>query len=69
MKQEWTVRRQTVAQVDGQRRWDLAYQCLLRWAQTMGQEMLPIQAQQEAHHESRDLCPSVDATASPDSDH
>ena len=69
MKQEWTVRRQTVAQVYGQRRWDLAYQCLLRWAQTMGQEMLPIQAHQEAHHESRDLCPSVDATASPDSDH
>jgi hypothetical protein len=69
MKQEWIVRRQMVAQVDGQRRWDLAYQCLLRWAQTMRQEMLPIQAHQEAHHESRDLCPGIDPTAGPDSDH
>jgi hypothetical protein len=69
MEQEWIVRRQTVAQVDGQRRWDLAYQCLLRWTQTMRQEMLPIQTHQEAHYESRDLCPGVDPTASPNSDH
>jgi hypothetical protein len=47
----------------------LAYQCLLRWAQTMRQEMLPIQAHQEAHHESRDLCPGIDPTPGPESDH
>ena len=69
MKQEWTVRRQTIAQVDGQRRWDFAYQCLLRCTQTKMQGMLPIQTHQEAYYESRDLCPGIDPTASPNSDH
>jgi hypothetical protein len=69
MKQEWTVRRQIAEQANGQRRWDLAYQCLLRWAQTMRQEPLSTQNQQEAHHESSDLRAGIDPAAGPDSDH
>ena len=32
MKREWNVQRSCVGQPDGQYRWDLAYQCLLKWA-------------------------------------
>jgi hypothetical protein len=69
MKQEWTVHRRTAEQVDGQRRWDLAYQCLLKWAQAAGQETLPTPTQQEAHDESRDLCTGIDPAAGSNSDH
>ena len=27
----WEIHREMVPQTDGQRRWDLAYQCLLKW--------------------------------------
>lgn len=69
MKQKWTVHRRTAEQVGGQRRWDLAYQRLLRWAQAAGQETLSTQTQQEAYHESRDLCTGIDPTAGANSDH
>jgi hypothetical protein len=69
MKQEWTVHRRTVAQIDGQRRWDMAYQCLLKWAQAAGQETLPTQVPQEAHDESCDLRPCIDPTAGSNADH
>jgi hypothetical protein len=32
MNRTWQVHRDTVARPDGQRRWDRAYQLLLRWA-------------------------------------
>ncbi len=32
MKREWQVKRSTVERCDGQRRWDYAYQFLVRWA-------------------------------------
>jgi hypothetical protein len=63
MKQEWIIHRRTVEQTDGQRRWDLAYQCLLRWAQAARQGTSSVETQQEAHHESSDLCSSIDPTA------
>jgi hypothetical protein len=69
MKQEWTIHRQTVEQADGQRRWDLAYQCLLRWAQATRQKNLSMQTQQEANDESSNLCAGIDAATSTDSDH
>jgi len=31
MKSHWRVRRSVVGRSDGQRRWDYAYQSLLRW--------------------------------------
>jgi hypothetical protein len=68
MKPEWTVHRRTTEQMDGQRRWDMAYQCLLKWAQAAEQETLPTQIQQEAHDESSNLCPRIDPTAGSNSD-
>lgn len=32
MKRKWAVQRTTVERLDGQRRWDIAYQRLLQWA-------------------------------------
>jgi hypothetical protein len=69
MKQKWIVNRQIAQQMDGQRRWDLAYQCLLRWAQAASHEEASTQAQQEVYHESSNLCSGVDAKTSPSSDH
>jgi hypothetical protein len=63
MKQEWMVHRQIIPQADGQRRWDLTYQSLLRWIQMTNQSGLPTQANQEEDHASSDLYPSIDATS------
>jgi hypothetical protein len=67
MKQEWVIHRQTVQQIDGQRRWDLAYQCLLKWAEAMQQEQGTLL--QEANHESGNVCPSFDQPPDVEPDH
>lgn len=69
MKQEWNVHREVVQYSDGQRRWDLAYQCLLRWATATRQETSSIQAQQEARDESSHVCSSVDPKTGANPDH
>lgn len=69
MKQEWRIHREVVPQADGQRRWDLAYQCLLKWATTTRQEILPVQTQQEAGDESGNLCARVDPKTGTNPDH
>jgi hypothetical protein len=69
MKQEWAIRRQTVQQSDGQRRWDMTYQCLLKWAQAAIQEASPMQTSQEVQHASSNLCSSLDPAAGTDADH
>ena len=33
MKRQWRLRRQTSPKLDGQQRWDRAYQLLLKWSQ------------------------------------
>ncbi len=38
MKRQWRTRRQLVESRDAQRRWDRAYQCLLRWNCCIPQE-------------------------------
>jgi hypothetical protein len=69
MKQEWIIDRQAVQQMDGPHRWDTAYQCLLRWMRGASREDIPVQSQQEVHHEGGNLCAGVDATASTGSDY
>ncbi len=64
MKQDWTIHRQTVQQIDGQRRWDLVYQCLLRWSE----EKIIHSNIQEAEHASSDLCTSIDTAPSTNPD-
>ena len=57
MKEEWSIQRRTTEQKDGQRRWDLAYQCLLSWER---ERMKLAQNHQEAQNESSHLCQGFD---------
>jgi len=70
MKTPWQVRRTTVAQHDGERRWDYAYQFLLRWAMEHNAGTCPAPVpHQEEPHGSRFLRPCLDepsATAADD---
>ena len=61
MKQEWLIRRRTVEQKDGQRRWDLAYQCLLSWERERG---TLTQNNLEANHEGSHLRTGIDPETS-----
>jgi hypothetical protein len=74
MKRQWRVRRELVESSDGQRRWDRAYQCLLRW----GSHPMPEQSAeavtgsrptQEVFDESCSVRASVDPTSSSRPDH
>jgi hypothetical protein len=47
MNRTWQVHRETVAHIDGQRRWDRAYQLLLRWAADRGAAPVPTLTQEE----------------------
>ena len=52
-QRQWIIRRTSSEITDAQRRWDLAYQCLLKWSQTMREK--------ETDDESSDLRQGVDA--------
>jgi uncharacterized protein (UPF0548 family) len=60
MNRPWQVRRATVVQHDGERRWDYAYQFLLQWAMAhdAGSHPAPSHHQEEPHG-SRSLRPGV----------
>ena len=62
MKHEWQIKRETMEHPDGQRRWDRAYLCLLRWAHE--REGTQITQKQEVPHEGGDLCTGIDSQAS-----
>jgi hypothetical protein len=64
MKQhKWRIQRRAVPKENAQRKWDLAYQCLLKWAQATAIR------NQEVQNESRDLCACINARSSRNSDH
>ena len=71
MKREWDVHRIFNEQDDGQRRWDSAFQLLLRWAMaessTQAVETLPRQEIQE--NASSDLCARIDHASKPNTNH
>jgi hypothetical protein len=56
MKREWQVHHAVAEYSDGQRRWDYAYQFLLRWM--MEETAEP--SSQEDENENCPLCPSID---------
>jgi hypothetical protein len=69
MERQWSIRRELVESSDGQRRWDRAYQCLLRWGSHPVPEQLPeavtgAQPTQEVFDESGRVRTSVDPTSS-----
>ena len=65
MQRQWRIRRQAVAVADGQRRWDRAYQHLLRWTQPCPQPATTACERQtvEVEHARSGLCAGVDTTA------
>ena len=69
-KPSWQVRRTGIAQRDGRRRWDEAYQLLLRWAvETEGGGLSTLAHPiEEEPHGSGPLCTSLNqpATAAAD---
>ena len=70
MKRKWQVRRSVVERSDGQRRWDIAYQLLVRWAMEPTGDPLPeIAPSQENKHEDRSVYPSIDALSNAKSNH
>ena len=73
MKRQWRIRRTTVMQVNGQQRWDQAYQNLLRWTcptpDPRSQTGPASPPTQEASHASSDLCAGVNLSSSAGTDH
>jgi hypothetical protein len=59
MEQDWMIHRQIVEQAEAQRRWDLVYQCLLKWSKEKSIDSKP----EEADHESGDLCTGVNTAS------
>jgi hypothetical protein len=69
MNTQWTVRRKLVASNDGRRRWDDAYQFLLRWTMEREAEVdsAPL-LYQEDQHGSRSVCSRIDQPSTASSD-
>src|SRR6185437_16077862 len=66
MKQrQWTCRRQPVEKMEALRRWDRAYQCLLRWSAPQQEES----ARQEEADENSSVCSGIGASSSADTNH
>jgi hypothetical protein len=75
MKRQWRTRRQLLPQLDGQRRWDRAYQLLLEWTgppesgETAGSTPIPAESPpvparrspQEVEHASGHVGARLDA--------
>lgn len=55
MKSEWKVIRTFITRLDGQRRWDYAYQFLLRWAMEQEAGKAPASSNKEEHYNGNSL--------------
>src|SRR5262245_15875540 len=65
MKRTFIIRRQSLSHQMAEHRWDRPYQLLFLWSSKTEQEQfVPHSHQMEVEDESRDLCPSIDPTAS-----
>ena len=65
---QWKITRQLVTRPDAQRRWDQAYQSLLRWTNTPTQPTVAEPRQEETDADRR-VRPSLYPAASPSADH
>ena len=65
MNRTWQVHRDSVAHPDGQRRWDQAYQLLLRWAADILVAQPPA-VTQEDDDAYRLVCPGLDQSSTTD---
>jgi hypothetical protein len=63
MKRQWQVRRGAVRSPDAQRRWDRAYQGVLRWTLEAQQASGPSENGKEEYHAGSGLRPGLDLQA------
>jgi hypothetical protein len=74
MKRQWRIHRQLTMHPEGARRWDQAYQLLLRWT-TMNEPRQVIEPErcdvekQEVYHEHCRIRAGIDPASSPSADH
>lgn len=66
---QWSIRRHVVPIVDAQRRWDQAYQKLVRWSLVAPQDRLQEAPHQEKSDESGDVCARFYAAPSASANH
>jgi hypothetical protein len=70
MERQWRKRRRFVAQADGQRRWERAFQALRQWSApepgALKGSGIP---SQEVDDESGGICTGLDPAPSADADH
>ena len=52
MKSKWIISRSTIVRPDGQRRWDYAYQFLVRWAMEQEAASIPNPLPKQEEHEN-----------------
>jgi len=73
VKRKWEVQRTTVERLDGQRRWDIAYQRLLQWAsefkEVVPEDTLEDITTQEEQNESCHLRPCFNLTPTTEPNH
>ena len=69
MKSQWRVSRSVASRSDGQRRWDYAYQSLLRWVMEDPAGIVPAPSRlQEDYHGDRAVCSGLDQPPAADAD-
>jgi hypothetical protein len=72
-KRDWTIRRDSVASLDAQRRWDQAYQWLVHWSMTASSQQTGGErvgtSRQEENYEDRYVCTGFDPTTSTKPNH
>lgn len=74
MKRQWQVHRQFQAAAEGERRWDQAYQQLLKWDFRSERPAVPLLRPPslpslEVTHENGYLCTRIDRAPDPGTDH
>src|SRR5215204_2783863 len=63
MKRQWRVRREVMERPDARRRWDRAYQSILRWSLGTDQHSDPSVNGKEGYHEGSGIRPGLDLSA------
>lgn len=70
MESRWRVSRTFVPYLDGERRWDYAYQFLVQWmAEREAERTQAPPNEQEASNGNCHVCPSIDGTTTTGSYH
>jgi hypothetical protein len=71
MQSEWQLKRTLIARPEGQRRWDCAYQLLVRWAmeQSTNSQIISSSTQEDNHDGNCPICTSFDQPATTEPNH